>query len=180
MVVAPAQIRSQKPNDLKNISLLLAALSFFSLALPQCAIAQVYGSDFHAVNVTVGTVNIVQVSAGTVSLSIGTAQVVAGVDLMGPVTNSATSLLWGFNSSNRKVTVQTTLADRKYILKVLCVAPTQGTAAPEVTLSTTATDFLINAGRSSGSCSIQYSGSALASAGVGADSHTITFTVAVQ
>jgi hypothetical protein len=169
----------RKLTDL-NKALVLLALIFVPALIPQSASAQVYGTDFHNVTVTVATVNIVQVSAPTATLTLSSAAVTAGVDLMGPVTNSATSLLWGFNSSLRKVTVQTSLAAPKYILKVLAVAPSQGTASPEVTLSTTAADFLINTGRSSGSCTIQYSGSALASVGTGTDTHTITFTVAAQ
>jgi hypothetical protein len=179
--MARARTRSRKPTDLKKI---VFPVAFFVLLLfsPQSLLAQVYGSSFHTVTVTVATVNIVQVSSGAVSLTIDAGNVVAGVDLMGPVQNSTTSLLWGFNSANRKVTVETNLAAPNYILKVLCVAPTQGNPAPEVTLSTTGvSDFLTNAGRSSGTCTIQYSGYALASKGFGlTDTHTITFTVAVQ
>jgi hypothetical protein len=179
MDMARAPIRFRKPTDL-NKALVFPALLLIFACVPQGASAQVYGTDSHNVTVTVATVNIVQVSAGTASLTLSAAAVTAGVNLMGPVTNSATSLLWGFNSSLRKVTVKTNLAAPKFILKVLAVAPTQGTASPEVTLSTTAADFLINTGRSSGSCTIQYSGCALASAGTGTDTHTITFTVAAQ
>jgi len=177
--MARPPIRFRKLIDL-NKALVLFALMFVAALLPQGASAQVYGTDSHNVTVTVATVNIVQVSAGTATLTLSSAAVTAGVDLMGPVTNSATSLLWGFNSSLRKVTVQTNLVAPKYILSVLAVAPTQGTASPEVTLSTAAADFLINTGRSSGSCTIQYTGYALASAGSGTDTHTITFTVAAQ
>jgi len=177
--MARAPIRFRKPTDL-NKALVLLVMILASVIVPQRAYAQLPYTDSHNVTVTVATVNIVQVSAGTASLSLSSAAVTAGVDLMGPVTNTATSLLWGFNSSLRKVTVKTNLAAPKYILKALAVAPTQGTASAEVTLSTTAADFLINAGRSSGSCTIQYSGYALASKGTGTDTHTITFTVAAQ
>ena len=157
-----------------------AALFLILAANPRAAYSQVY-TDSHTVTVSVATVNILLITGGSVSLSLGAGNVTAGVDLMGPVTNTATTLLWGFNSSLRKVTVNTNLATQKYILKVLAVAPTQGTAAPEVTLSTTAADFLTNTGRSSGSCTLQYRGYALASVGTGTpDSHTITFTVAAQ
>ncbi len=155
---------------------LLAALICF----PQGIQAQVYGSRSHNVTVNVATINVVAVSAGSVSLTIGLADVTAGVDLMGPATNSATSLLWGSNSSLKKITVRTNLAAPMYTLKILAVSPTAGTAAPEVTLSTIDTDFMTNVGRSSGSCTLQYSGFALASAGVGTDSHTVTFTIVNQ
>jgi hypothetical protein len=155
---------------------LLAALICFPLGVQ----AQTYGSRSHTVTVTVSTITNVAVSSGSVSLTMALANVTAGVDLMGPVTNTATSLLWGINSSLKKVTVATNLAAPKYTLKLLAVSPSTGTAAPEVTLSTIAADFMTNIGRSSGTCTLQYSGYALASTGVGSDSHTITFTIAVQ
>jgi hypothetical protein len=49
-----------------------------------------------------------------------------------------------------------------------------------VTLSTSAQDLLLNIGRSSGSCTLLYTGIALASQGTGNDVHVITFTVAAQ
>lgn len=176
--MARPPIRFRKPTDL-NKALIVVAMILASAIVPQGAFAQLPYTRSHNVTVTVATVNIVTVSANT-TLTISSAAVTAGVNLMGPVTNSATSLRWGFNSALRKVTVRTNLAAPKYILKVLAVAPTQGTASAEVTLSTTATNFLINTGRSSGTCTIQYTGSALASAGLGTDTHTITFTVAAQ
>jgi hypothetical protein len=65
-------------------------------------------------------------------------------------------------------------------LKIVAVNPTAGNAAAEVTLTTTASDFLTNIGRSSGSCGLLYTAIALASQGTGTDSHTITFTVQAQ
>lgn len=171
--------RSRKPIDLKKASAALF-LTLVCVCMPHEAFSQVYGTDSHNVTIFVATVNILQVSSGTVSLTLGSAEVTAGVDLIGPVTNSATSLLWGFNSSARKVSVKTNLAAPKYTLKVVAVAAPPGTACPEVTLSTLDRDFLINTGRSSGTCTIQYTGSALASAGTGTDTHTVTFTVAAQ
>jgi len=150
------------------------------VAFPLCTNAQVYGSRSHTMTISVATINNVTVSSGSVSLTISAANVTAGQDAMGPVVNTATSLLWGFNSSLRKVTVATNLAAPKFTLTVLAVAPTVGTAAPAVTLSTTATDFLTNLGRSSGSCTLQYTGTALASKGAGTDTHTVTFSVAAQ
>ena len=156
---------------------LLVALICFPLGLQ----AQTYGQDNNnTVTVTVATITNVAVSSGSVNLTMALANVTAGVDLMGPVTNTATSLLWGINSSLKKITVGTNLPAPKYTLKLLAVSPTAGTAAPEVTLSTTAADFMTNVGRTSGTCTLQYSGYALASKGVGSDSHTITFTIATQ
>ncbi|MEK9139256.1 MAG: hypothetical protein AAB393_19220 [Bacteroidota bacterium] len=141
------------------------------------ATAQVYGSDFHTVTVTVATITAVQVSSPSVSLTITGAGAVAGQDALGTVVDQTSNLLWGVNSANRKITVNSNLAAPQFTLKVVALSPTVGTAMPEVTLSTTASDFLLNIGRSTGSCTLRYTGAALASQGTGTDSHTITFTV---
>lgn len=141
--------------------------------------AQTYGSANHAITVVVNTITMVSVSSGTVSMTITGTGVLAGQDQM-TATNSATSLLWGVNSSLKKITAQTNLAAPLFAMKLLAVSPTAGTAAPEITLSTIAADLLTDIGRSKGSCTLQYTGVALASQGTGTDSHTITFTVAAQ
>ena len=163
-----------------NKTLLPIALLVILIAFPHSLRAQVYGSRSHTATVNVATITNLALSSGSTSLTISSASVTAGQDLMGPVVNTATSLLWGINSSLRKVTVRTNLAAPNYTLKVLAVAPTQGSASAEVTLSTTDTDFLINLGRSSGTCTLQYTGTALASTGTGTDSHTLTFSIVVQ
>ena len=139
----------------------------------------VYRVRSHTVTVAVSTITLVQVSSGVVNITISGANAVAGQDLM-TITNTATNLLWGINSSLKKVTVGTSLGAPLFTLKLLAVSPSQGTAAPEVTLSTTATDFLLNVGRSSGTSVLQYTAEALASQGTGSDAHTITFTVQTQ
>jgi len=169
----------RKSTALKK-SLMPLALFVVLIAFPRSVNAQVYGSRTHTVTVNVATINNLAVSAGSTSLTIGAANVTAGQNLMGPVVNTATSLLWGINSSLKKVTVRTNLVAPKFTLKVLAVAPTQGTASAEVTLNTTDKDFLINLGRSSGTCTLQYTGTALASTGTGTDSHTLTFSIVVQ
>lgn len=141
--------------------------------------AQVYGTANHTVTVVVQPVTTLRVNIGTANLNISGANAVAGVDAM-TVTDQSTTLLWGTNSSLRKITVSTSLGTPLFTLKVLAVNPTVGTASPEVTLSTLSADFMLNIGRSSGSCSLRYTGIALASQGTGTDAHTITFTVQAQ
>jgi hypothetical protein len=133
----------------------------------------------HTVTVQVNPITSVQVSAGTVNLNITNAVAVAGQNTM-TVTDQSTSLLWGVNSSSRKVTVRTSLASPQFTLRLLALNPTQGAAAPEVTLSSIPRDLLMGIGRSSGTCTLQYTGVALASQGVGNDVHVITFTVQAQ
>jgi hypothetical protein len=141
--------------------------------------AQVYGTGAHTVTVQVSVITAVRVTVGTVNLNISNANVVAGQNQMS-VTDQSTSLLWGTNSSARKIAVSTSLVAPKYTLKLLALNPTQGTAAPEVTLSSASRDLLLNIGRSTGSCTLRYTGTALASQGTGNDVHVITFTVQTQ
>ena len=138
-----------------------------------------YATSSHTVTVVVSTITLIQVSSGVVNLTVSGANAVAGQDLM-TVVNQGTSLLWGINSSMKKITVATSLAAPLFSLKLRALNPTQGTAAPQVTLSPISADFLLNVGRSSGNCSLEYTAEALASQGTGSDLHTITFTVQSQ
>ena len=156
--------------------LLLFFLALILYVIPARLDAQ---TASHTVTVQVSTIVTLQVSSGTINMTIDGSNAVAGQDVMS-TTNSSTSLLWGINSSLQKVTVQTSLGSPLFTLKVLAVSPSQGTAAPEVTLSTTPVDFLLDVGRSTGSTTLQYTGIALASQGTGTDAHTITFTVQNQ
>jgi hypothetical protein len=153
-----------------------AILVFFS---PQARSQVTYATSSHTVTVVVSTITLIQVSSGVVNLTISGANAIAGQDLM-TVNDQGTSLLWGINSSLKKISVNTSLAAPIFTLKLTALNPTQGMAAPQVTLSTTPTDLLLNIGRSSGNCVLQYTAEALASQGTGSDSHTITLTVQNQ
>jgi hypothetical protein len=153
-----------------------------SLLLCVCADVtrgQVFGTTTHSVTVQVVPMTSMQVVGGGVSLNMNNATVVAGQDSM-RVTNTSTSIRWATNSANRKITVATNLATSLCVLRIVAINPTQGTAAPEVTLGTTARDLLLNAGRSTGTASLRYTGVAYASRGTGTDTHVITFTVQAQ
>jgi len=158
-------------NSLRFWSIAVVMLLGFRFAQGQTAT--------HTVTVGVAAITLVQVSSGTVGMTITGASAVAGQDLM-TATDQSTSLLWGVNSSARKVTIRTTLASPVFTLKAEALNPTQGTAAAQVNLSTTDQDFLLNIGRSMGTCTILYTGDALASQGTGTDPHTILFTVVTQ
>ncbi|MDQ1329455.1 MAG: hypothetical protein QG641_2745, partial [Candidatus Poribacteria bacterium] len=93
----------------------------------------------------------------------------------GSVTNSTTTLTWNGIVANTSVAVSTNIASPKFTLKVLATSVDGGTAAPEVTLTTTA-QTLVNV-TDNGSCTLKYTGSTTISAGVGTDIHTITFTL---
>ncbi len=164
------QVVSTIMKSLITIALLVLAPSFS---------AAQFASANHAVTVQVSIITVLQVSAGSVNLNIASSSAVAGQDQMS-VTDQSATLLWGTNSSGRKITVNSSLATPTFTLKVLAVNPTQGSPASEVTLNSTPVDFILNVGRSLGSCLIRYTGVALASQGTGTDAHTITFTIQAQ
>jgi hypothetical protein len=141
--------------------------------------SQVYGTTTNKITVKVQTITIVQITGSIVNLTVSGTNAIAGQDQM-IATDQSSTLLWGTNSSLKKVTVKTNLAAPKYTLQLVAVSPTVGTAASQVTLSTAASDLVTNIGRSSGSCGLLYTAIALASQGIGTDAHTITFTVSTQ
>jgi hypothetical protein len=156
--------------------LLVVALA---AARPPIAVGQTFGSDFHSVTVQVNPITVMQMSAGSVTLTITGADAVAGQELM-TASDASTQLLWGTNSSLRKVTASTALAAPVFTVNLVALNPTFGTAAPEFPLSTTAQDVLLDIGRSSGRCTLRYTASVLASQGTGTELHIITFTVVAQ
>lgn len=169
----------RKSNALKR-SFHVPTLLIVLLIAPSLALAQTYGTSSHNVTVTVATINRVDVSAGSVSISVTGSAAVAGQNLLGSVSDATTTLYWASNSSARKITVQTNVGAPKHTLKLYALNATHGTPQPEATLSTTPTDFILNVGRTLGSCSLRYTGIVLASEGTGTDTHTITFSITNQ
>lgn len=138
-----------------------------------------FGVSSHTITVQVQQITGVQVNVASISLAITGTNAVAGQDIM-TTSDQSSTLLWGINGGTKKITVNTNVAAPLFALKIEALSPTQGTAAPEVTLTTAPSDFLLNVGRSSGSCTLRYTGVALASQGTGTDAHTVTFTVQIQ
>ncbi len=158
---------------------LSAAISVGLLAIVSSVAQAQYGNASHLVTVVVNPISLLQVVGGGVNLNISSSNAIAGQDQMS-VTNAATQLLWGTNSSAQKITIKTNNAAPLFMLKAEALNPTQGISLGEVSVSSLAVDLLLNVGRSSGSASVQYTGIAFASQGVGSDAHTITFTIAAQ
>jgi hypothetical protein len=154
---------------------------FVSLLGLMLSTQQVHAQVSHSATITVSNIAVVGVSSGVVSLSITGAGAVAGVNQM-TATDQSTTLSWGANTSTAKISVKTSLVTQKYTLQVQAVNITgvpsaTGIVAPVVTLSTTSTDFMTGIGLKRGTCKLLYTGIALASKGIGSDSHTITFTI---
>jgi len=161
-------------------SLLAAtALVVAALACAPVASSQVFGSDTHTISVQVSPITVVAIQGTAVAMSITDANLTAGVDAM-TVHDQTSRLLWGTNSSARKITAQTSLPAPLVELRLVALSPTRGNPGPEMLLGTTPQNLMLNIGRSQGSCTLRYTGTALASNGIGTDNHTITFTVTTQ
>ena len=163
----------------RSIIHLFAFLAIGAGTLWTTAYSQVFGTASNTITVIVQPITVLQLSAGIVNLTISGSNAIAGQDQM-TTTDQTSSLSWGTNSSLQKITASTSLATPLYTLELVAVNPTSGTAASQMTLSTTAADLVLNIGRTSGSCALLYTGIALASQGTGSDAHTITFTVQAQ
>jgi len=164
------------------------AITLFLILLPRISFGQTYGTASHNVTVIVNAITVISVTPTTVpTLTIpggATAVVTAGVDQM-TVTDNTTVLKWGTNQTLRKITIYTSLASPLYTLQVLAtnIVATPGTAglaAGQFTISTLAQDLITNLAQSSGHCTLVYTGVALASKGIGTDSHTLTLTITAQ
>jgi hypothetical protein len=158
-------------------TILSVAITLFLILSPRLIFGQT--SINHTINFTVNPVSIIQINGGTITLNITGANAIAGVDQMSSAPNESSTLIWGTNSTPRKITIRTNLTPQLFTLKAEALNPTVGTTAGEVTLSTAAYDynFITNIGTSTGSATVRYTGVALASKGTGTDSHTITFTI---
>jgi len=132
-------------------------------------------SDNHTVTVTVSAINELAITGGNVTLTINTAT--AGSEPDDAVDNTTADLDWTTNEATKKITVVTDQAAPTFTLKAVAQNVTGGTAASEVTLSTTAADFVTTISTTTGGCDIQYTASATAAQGTGSDVHTVTYTI---
>jgi hypothetical protein len=137
------------------------------------------GMGNHRVTVVVQEVTVLSVDIGTVNIQITGDELVAGESFM-TGSEETSMLVWGTNASSRKVTASSNLATPRFVLKLAAINPTAGTPGSESVLSTSPSDFLLNIGRSSGTCRIRYTGEADASQGTGMDLHMVTFTIQAE
>jgi len=129
----------------------------------------------HTVTVTVSAINEVAVVGGNLTLTINTAT--AGQNPDDATDNTTCDLNWTTNEASKKITVQTDLAVQKFTLKVVAQNVTGGTAAAQVTLTNSATDFVTGISKTVGTCDLAYTASATAAQGTGSDLHTVTYTL---
>lgn len=131
-------------------------------------------TDNHTVTVTVNAINEVGITGGNITLTISTATPGQEPD---DAVDSTCTLAWTTNEATKKITAATDLAAPTFTLKVLATGVTGGTAALEVTLSTTAADLVTGISTTTGGCTLQYTASATVGQGTGSDVHTVTYTL---
>lgn len=132
-------------------------------------------NDSHSVTVQVVAINELAISGGNLILTINSAT--AGSDPDDATDSSTCDLVWTTNETSKKITVQTDQAAPTFELKVIAQNVVGGTASAEVTLSTSAEDFVTNVSTTTGSCDLSYTASATAGQGTGSDVHAVLYTV---
>jgi len=149
------------------------------LIFPVLALAS--DTDSHTVTVQVLEINEIDVDNDLI-LTIDSAT--AGDEPDDAMDSTTCDLCWTTNATTtKKITVDTSLLSPTYTLKVVAINITGvgtavGTAAAEVTLSTTGpNDFITSISQTTGICDLQYTASATAAQGIGSDVHTVTYTI---
>jgi len=154
----------------KTLSIFLAivSMSLFSA-----------NTDNHTVTVSVSAINELALSAATLlTLTINAAT--AGSEPTA-TTDTSRTVSWTTNEASKKITVASGAIFSNSTLKVLATSVSGGSAASQVTLSTTATDFVTGVGSNTGSATLSYEASATAAQGTTGDSTvTITYTLAAS
>jgi len=155
---------------------LIVGMGVLGVVLGLIGLAIAANSDFHTVTVDVEAINEAAITGGDLTLTINTAT--AGQEPDDAVDNTTCDLDWTTNEDTKKITVETDQAAPTYTLKVVAQNVTGGTAAAEVTLSTTgANSFVTAISKTTGGCDLQYTASATAAQGTGSDVHTVTYTL---
>lgn len=145
------------------------------LCLGLVGLALAGNTDNHSVTVQVNAINEVAISGGGITLTINSATAGTEPDAVGDSTTC--DLNWTTNESSKKITVATDNGAQNFTLKVWAKGVTGGAAAAEVTLSTTATEFVSGIANTTGGCGLRYIASATAAQGTGSDAHTVTYTL---
>jgi len=152
-------------------------LVFFAavLCLTIVGIAFAASSGNHSVTVQVNAINEIGISGGNITLTVNSAT--AGSDPDAEVDNTTCDLQWTSNESSKKITVVTDNASQSFTLKVVAQSVSGGTAASEVTLCTTTTDFITTIYKTTGTCNLKYTAEGRTSQRVGIDVHTVIYTI---
>lgn len=151
-----------------------ALLASVVLIFGWIGLASASNSANHTVTVHVDAINEAAVTGGDITLTINSAT--AGSQ-PNNATNTACHLNWTTNEADKKITVESDQAAPTYTLKVTATGVSGGTAAPQVTISSVAHDFVTAVATTIGTCTLSYVASATAAEGTGEDVHVVTYTL---
>ncbi len=152
---------------------LLSLLSLAALGVSGSALAA--SSASHDVTVTVSAINEVSVAGGNLTLTISTAT--AGSEPDAATDSTTCDLAWTTNEASKKITVASGTTISGATLKVTAANVTGGTSGGQLTLSTTAQDFVTGVATTTGGCDLSYEASATAADGTSSTTYTITYTI---
>ena len=132
----------------------------------------------HDVTISVSAISVIEMTGGG-NLTITISSVTDPGTDPDSETSTDRGLEWTTNETSKKITVQADAAYTTYSLKALATSVSGGgSAAAEVTFSdASAHDFVTGIATETGSCTIQYTARATASAGTGSETHTVTYTI---
>jgi len=131
-------------------------------------------TDNHAVTVTVADISELVLAGGNITLTINS--VTGGTP--DSAVNTDCSLSWTCNGASKKITAATDLVSPDYTLTLSATSVIGGTAGSVITLdSTTAGDLVTGITAGTGSCTLQYTASALLTEAIGSVVHTVTLTI---
>ena len=132
-------------------------------------------TDNHTVTVTIPTINELAISGGNLTLTFIVPT--AGSDPSDVSDATTCDLAWSTNEASQKITVASNIASPVASLKVTATGVTGGTAAAQVTLTTTTTDFVTGIALGTGGCDLSYTASCTAGQTAGSEVHTVTYTI---
>jgi hypothetical protein len=151
------------------------------MAMVSVELCQAGANDNHTVTVSVATINEINVD-NSVTLTIDNCT--PGSDPDAVSDNATANLFWSTNAraNSKKITVKTSLLTFSHTLKVVAqnvsgTGTTPGTAAAEVTLSSTDADLITGIQRTAAHCDLRYSANTTAVNGDDDEVHTVTFTI---
>ncbi|MBU1676564.1 hypothetical protein KKA85_12390 [bacterium] len=156
---------------MRRLSILIAILVVVGGSLPAFSAS----SDNHTVTVVIPTINDVAITGGNLTLTFVVPTPGSNPADVSDLTTC--DLNWSNNEASQKITVATNVASPVATLKVTAGSVSGGTTGGQITLSTTAQDFVTAVTTGNGSCDLEYVASATSGLTAGSEVHTVTYTI---
>ncbi len=149
----------------------MKTLRLASFLLLLAGVAMAGNTATQNVDVTIPAVDEVAVS-GDATITFATP---SGGSGFSDATDASTTLSWTTNQSGREITIAYDAAHSGITLKCEATSISGGTSAGQITLGTSAADFVTSIDNTSGSATLSYTASATLSATTSA--YVVTFTI---